>query len=78
MRLGVTAKFSNNGSYVAVNNFTVVDDMSYNYGYDFSADGFMIVGMPTVLSIDSQRNELTRLTGFVNAGEFPSKILTAN
>jgi thiol:disulfide interchange protein DsbD len=31
---------------------------------------FNIVGMPTVLIIDSQGNELERITGFINADEF--------
>jgi thiol:disulfide interchange protein DsbD len=31
---------------------------------------FNIVGMPTVLIIDSKGNEVARLTGFVNAEEF--------
>lgn len=34
------------------------------------ANKFNIVGMPTVLIIDSKGNELERLTGFVNADEF--------
>jgi thiol:disulfide interchange protein DsbD len=33
-------------------------------------DKFKIVGMPTVLIIDSQGNEVERITGFVNAEEF--------
>ena len=31
---------------------------------------FKILGMPTVLLIDSKGNEIERLTGFVNADEF--------
>jgi len=31
---------------------------------------FNVVGMPTVLVIDSKGNELKRITGFVNADEF--------
>ena len=31
---------------------------------------FNVIGMPTVLIIDSQGNEIHRLTGFVNADEF--------
>jgi len=34
------------------------------------ANKFNIVGMPTVLIIDSKGKELERLTGFVNADEF--------
>jgi thiol:disulfide interchange protein DsbD len=33
---------------------------------------FNVVGMPTVLIIDSQGKEINRLTGFVNADEFLS------
>ena len=33
-------------------------------------DRFNIIGMPTVLIIDSRGNEIRRLTGFVNAKEF--------
>jgi thioredoxin:protein disulfide reductase len=33
---------------------------------------FTVVGMPTVLIIDSQGKELNRITGFVNADEFLS------
>ncbi len=35
---------------------------------------FRIVGMPTVLLIDSKGNEVERLTGFVNADEFLSML----
>jgi thiol:disulfide interchange protein DsbD len=31
---------------------------------------FNIIGMPTILFIDSKGNEVHRLTGFVNAEEF--------
>ena len=31
---------------------------------------FNVIGMPTVLIIDSKGNETKRLTGFVNADEF--------
>jgi thiol:disulfide interchange protein DsbD len=34
-----------------------------------------VVGMPTVLVIDSNGNEIKRLTGFVNADEFLSIIV---
>ncbi len=38
---------------------------------------FKIVGMPTVLIVDSEGNEIERLTGFVNAEEFLKLIMKA-
>ena len=35
---------------------------------------FKVVGMPTVLIIDSQGKEVQRITGFVNAEEFMGNI----
>ena len=35
---------------------------------------FNVIGMPTVLIIDSQGKELNRITGFVNADDFLTKI----
>lgn len=39
---------------------------------------FSIVGVPTVLVIDSQGNEVERITGFLNAEEFLKILQTAN
>lgn len=39
---------------------------------------FNVLGMPTVLIIDSKGNEIKRLTGFVNADEFLSMIKYVN
>jgi thiol:disulfide interchange protein DsbD len=39
---------------------------------------FNVIGMPTVLIIDSKGNEIKRLTGFVNADEFLSLIGKVN
>ena len=39
---------------------------------------FNVVGMPTVLIIDSKGNEIKRLTGFVNADEFLSLVRQVN
>ncbi|MEO8232699.1 MAG: protein-disulfide reductase DsbD [Ignavibacteriota bacterium] len=39
---------------------------------------FNIIGMPTVIIIDSKGNEIKRLTGFVNADEFLSFIKNIN
>ena len=39
---------------------------------------FNVVGMPTVLIIDSKGNEIKRLTGFVNADEFLSLVKQVN
>jgi thiol:disulfide interchange protein DsbD len=39
---------------------------------------FNVIGMPTVLIIDSKGNEMKRLTGFVNADEFLSLIDKVN
>ena len=39
---------------------------------------FNVIGMPTVLIIDSKGNEIKRLTGFVNADEFLSMVKDVN
>ena len=39
---------------------------------------FKIVGMPTILIIDSKGNEIERLTGFINAKEFLEMVNKVN
>jgi thiol:disulfide interchange protein DsbD len=39
---------------------------------------FGVIGMPTVLIVDSKGNEIKRLTGFVNANEFLIQIKNVN
>lgn len=53
-------------------NFTVykVDMTKNNETNEQLRKKFNVVGMPTVLVIDSKGNELKRITGFVNADEF--------
>ncbi|NWG27023.1 MAG: protein-disulfide reductase DsbD [Ignavibacteriaceae bacterium] len=59
--------------------FTVykVDMTKNNESNESLRKRFDVIGMPTVLIIDSKGNEIKRLTGFVNADEFLSYINNA-
>ncbi|MDR3665316.1 MAG: cytochrome c biogenesis protein CcdA [Ignavibacteriaceae bacterium] len=65
--------FSDERVITIANNFvTVKADMTKSLSPDVEAlrNKYNIVGVPTVLIIDSKGNEIQRLTGFVNADEF--------
>lgn len=60
--------------------FTVykVDMTKNNEANEQLRKRFNVIGMPTVLIIDSKGNEIKRLTGFVNADEFLSFVNKVN
>jgi thioredoxin:protein disulfide reductase len=65
--------FSDERVIAIANNFvTLKADMTKSLSPDVEAlrNKYNIVGVPTVLIIDSKGNEVQRLTGFVNADEF--------
>lgn len=64
--------FSDESVLNEFNRFTVykVDMTKNNETNELLRKKFNVIGMPTVLIIDSKGNETKRLTGFVNADEF--------
>ena len=72
--------FSDNRVLKQFERFTIYKvDMTKNNEINESLrKRFNVIGMPTVLIIDSKGNEIKRLTGFVNADEFLSMVKDVN